>query len=51
MILLKKNSLKIKIEKLQTEQNSLNPNDESDFKRILEIGMDVIELQKELDRL
>ncbi|MBP2026379.1 DNA primase [Acetoanaerobium pronyense] len=51
VILLKKNSLKIKIEKLQTEQNSLNPNDESDFKRILEIGMDVIELQKELDRL
>ena len=51
MIIIKKNSLKMKINNLIEEQKQLDSNDEQAQRRLMEIGMKVMELTKEMDNL
>ncbi len=51
MILIKKNSLKIKVNELLDEQKRLDSSDEFSQRRLIEIGMKVMELTKEMDNL
>ncbi len=51
MLIIKKNSLKMKINHLLEEQKKLDSGNEKDQRRLIEIGMKVMELTKKLDDL
>ena len=51
MLIIKKNSLKMKINHLLEEQKKLDSSNEKDQRRLIEIGMSVMEFTKELDNL